>query len=107
MGLAATTVPLCTLLLALASAVPSSASAASTFSASGTLLGVIFGCFAQFLGNGQFVHLATDEFLDSRKAGLVVNSHKGDGASLGTSAGSTPDAVYIILAVARSILVDD
>ena len=70
-------------------------------------LGVIFGSLAQFLRKGELVNFSSDELFNGCEAGLVVDGYEGDGATLGSSTGGTSDAVYIVLAVARSIVVDD
>ena len=53
------------------------------------------------------MYLAADELLDGGEACLVIDGHEGDGTAIGTGAGGAPYAVYVVLGVVRSVIVDD
>ena len=71
------------------------------------LLGIVLGSFAQPLGERKLVYFTADELFNGGKARLVIHGYKGNGTAIGTSTSCATYTVYVVLAVARSIVVDD
>lgn len=74
----------------------------------GLLLALGVGwCLAKSLGQRQFLYLLAQEVLYRLESIDVVFANKGDSLSIAIGTGCTTDAVYIVLGVARYIVVDD
>ena len=68
---------------------------------------LVFRGLAQFGGDGYFIDLFAQEFLNVLEAALVIKADKGDGAALGTGTGGAAYAVNVILRVMGHVKVDD
>ena len=64
-------------------------------------------CLAKSLGQRQLLYLLAQEVLYRLESIDVVFANKGDSLSIAIGTGCTTDAVYIVLGVARYIVVDD
>lgn len=83
---------------------PSVASAARK--AAVAFVGIVYGAFAQMLGDRQFFHIPLHESFDAVELALLLFADEGDRAARCARARRASDAVDVVLRVVRYVVVD-
>ena len=81
--------------------------ASTSFSSWGRVaLGGVFGSFSQRFGQGQLLDALVDELLNLGESVHVVLIDECNSLAVAVGAGSAANAVYIVFAVVRNVVVD-